>query len=142
VYSSAHSNRRVLHKRGGSMRETLTDGLEASSSGSSMTVELAGNSLPSTSIAQQPHSRCQMMASPATKRWRCHTVDCPCSNNVTASPVNKDLIMLDGALTIHRHSFPSSEVLSSPSSSNRRRHYHQHRSEDQHKYFGYHIHFH
>jgi hypothetical protein len=140
VYSSPLSNRRVLHKRGGSMRETLTaDGLDASSSSSSTATELAGNSLPSTSLVQQQpqHSRCQMMASPATKRWRCHTVDCPCSNNVTASPVNKDLILHDGALSIHRHSFPSSGELSSPSSSNRRRHYHQYRSEDQNKYFGY-----
>lgn len=139
AYPAASANRRVLHKRGGSMREPLTDSLDASrSSSTAAVVELTstGNCLASTGVAQQQHPRCQMMASPATKRWRCHTVDCPCSNNVTASAVNKDLILVDGSLTAHRHSFPSSgDLLASPSSSssNRRRNYQQHRSEDQHR---------
>ncbi|XP_045035024.1 uncharacterized protein LOC116930310 isoform X2 [Daphnia magna] len=139
AYPATPANRRVLHKRGGSMREPLTDSLDASrSSSTAAVVELtsAGSCLASTGVAQQQHPRCQMMASPATKRWRCHTVDCPCSNNVTASAVNKDLILVDGSLTAHRHSFPSSgDLLASPSSSssNRRRNYQQHRSEDQHR---------
>ncbi|XP_057365663.1 uncharacterized protein LOC130686563 [Daphnia carinata] len=140
AYPAAPANRRVLHKRGGSMREPLTDSLDASRSSSTAAfVELTstGSCLASTGVAQQQHPRCQMMASPATKRWRCHTVDCPCSNNVTASSaVNKDLILVDGSLTVHRHSFPSSgDLLASPSSSSssRRRNYQQHRSEDQHR---------
>ena len=139
VYQAAVANRRMLPKRGGSMRETaLASSQDASSVASSITTtaELtnAGNCIPGPTVA-----RCQMMASPATKRWRCHTVDCPCSNNVTA--INKDL-MMEGALTAHRHSFPSSgELASSPasSSSSNRRHYHHQRSEDQQSlsHFGY-----
>lgn len=137
AYPTALPNRRVLHRRGGSMREPPTDSLDTfRSSFTAAVVELTstGNCLASTGVAQQQHPRCQMMASPATKRWRCHTVDCPCSNNVTASAVKKDMILLDDPLTVHRHSFPSSGDLISPSSSNRRRNYHQHRSEDHQRY--------
>lgn len=127
VYTAAISNRRMLPKRGGSMRETIVSSQDSSSSAAA--VELTGTAtcIPPTIVAQQ---RCQMMASPATKRWRCHTVDCPCSNNVTALS-HKDRI-LEGALA-HRHSFPSSDDLASPSSYHRR---HYHRDDDQRNRFG------
>lgn len=126
AYQTALSSRRMLPKRGGSMRETMATSQDVST----VSEELSGpgSCIPGTTVAQQ---RCQMMASPATKRWRCHTVDCPCSNNVTA--INKDR-MLDCPLAVHRHSFPSSDELASPSTSHRR---HYQRNDDLRSHFGY-----
>lgn len=44
--------------------------------------------------------RCRLSSrlSRSNKRWRCHTVDCPCT-----------LAMERSALVIHRHSFPSED---------------------------------
>lgn len=132
IYPPAVANRRMLPKRGGSMRETIGASqdvlLLSSSCSSSIAVAVVdgGGGLPQPSVAQQ---RCQMMASPATKRWRCHTVDCPCSNNVSASClVGQDRILDAHLVSSHRHSYPSSEELTSPSilppsSSAIRRHY-------------------
>ena len=51
-------------------------------------------------MGAQKSLRCRLSPhqSRSNKRWRCHTVDCPCS-----------LTMDSSALVIHRHSFPSED---------------------------------
>ncbi len=51
------------------------------------------------SVGQRPVGESSWETS-SSKRWRCHTVDCPC-----AAPAKE----LESALTVHRHSFPGDE---------------------------------
>lgn len=126
--SGAYAGRRVLPKRGGSMREANSSGKGGSGVCSADPSGVSGSNpvLSSTSGL----IRCQMITSPATKRWRCHTVDCPCSNNVSASAVPQDL--MDSSAVVHRHSFPSSGDVSVGQSSGHGQRHHHHRHHHRH----------
>ena len=126
--ATAYAGRRMLPKRGGSMREGHSPCKEAISAN-----DPSGGSNPA--LSSSGHIRCQMITSPATKRWRCHTLDCPCSHNVSAPAVPQDL--MDGAALVHRHSFPSSGDVSGAQSSaqSQRAHYHQHHRDDRTTHF-------
>lgn len=126
----AYAGRRMLPKRGGSMREGHSPCQDAVA-----TRDPNGGSNPA--LSSSGHVRCQMITSPATKRWRCHTLDCPCSNNVSAPAVPQELV--DGAALAHRHSFPSSGDVSGGQSGagaqSQRHHYHQHHRDDRASHF-------
>ena len=61
-------------------------------------------------IRLQQRFRCRYSPhqSPSTKRWRCHTVDCPCGEE-SNHPVTQSKALLEEILAPHRHSFPCSD---------------------------------
>ena len=61
-------------------------------------------------ISLQQRFRCRYSPnqSPSTKRWRCHTVDCPCGEE-SNHPLTQNKTLLDEILAPHRHSFPCSD---------------------------------
>lgn len=94
--SGVNPSRRILPKRAGSMKEP-----------------------PVGSSSSHRSSNPARMQSPSSKRWRCYsTVDYdPCS----ASSRSSSVVMMETALSGHRHSFPAGGV--DPSGSNPSRHH-------------------
>ena len=87
------ASQRMQPKRGGSMREYISDRTSGCQSQTCQPFRWSKvNSFPANPLPSRE--------SPSCKRWRCHTVDCPC-----ALPAKE----FESALTVHRHSFPGGD---------------------------------